>query len=228
MLFTRLCCDEALLDSQLGAAVVGGGLQDALKQTTFSVGLQDVKAENVPKVEQLITAVLAKAAVEGFDTDAIEAALNTFEFRLREMNTGGFPKGLVFMLSLLPRWIYREDQLCALTIRHNCTIPATHQRATGRNVLNAKFTEPRCSMCRHGFCLHANSCRLTTLTGPRKAVGHLLDHPELDNGKPRRSHLPLHCTPCCTVCNCGTNHINGGVCCTVGLTSLRRQCGCPL
>lgn len=100
---------KALLDSQLGAAVVGGGLQDALKQTTFSVGLQDVKAENVPKVEQLITAVLAKAAVEGFDTDAIEAALNTFEFRLREMNTGGFPKGLVFMLSLLPRWIYRED-----------------------------------------------------------------------------------------------------------------------
>ena len=26
------------------------------------------------------------------------------------MNTGGFPKGLAFMLSMLPRWIYRDDE----------------------------------------------------------------------------------------------------------------------
>jgi hypothetical protein len=26
------------------------------------------------------------------------------------MNTGGFPKGLAFMLSMLPRWIYRDGE----------------------------------------------------------------------------------------------------------------------
>ena len=34
--------------------------------------------------------------------------MNTIEFQLRECNTGGFPKGLSFMLAIMPRWIYSD------------------------------------------------------------------------------------------------------------------------
>ena len=99
-----------MAESGLGAAVVGGGVSDELKQATFSVGLKGVAKEDVPKVEALAIETLAAAAKDGFEADAVEAAVNTLEFQLREMNTGGFPKGLAFMLSMLPRWIYRDDE----------------------------------------------------------------------------------------------------------------------
>ena len=51
-----------------------------------------------------------QVASTGFEGDAIEASLNTLEFSMREMNTGGFPKGLAFMLSLMPRWLYRQEE----------------------------------------------------------------------------------------------------------------------
>merc|ERR1719149_511136 len=101
---------KAMAESGLGAAVVGGGVSDELKQATFSVGLKGGAKEDVPKVEALALETLAAAAKDGFDADAVEAAVNTLEFQLREMNTGGFPKGLAFMLSMLPRWIHRDDE----------------------------------------------------------------------------------------------------------------------
>merc|ERR1711871_334412 len=40
---------------------------------------------------------------------AIDAAINTLEFRLREFNTGGFPKGLDLMLGMMSNWIYDKN-----------------------------------------------------------------------------------------------------------------------
>jgi Zn-dependent M16 (insulinase) family peptidase len=41
---------KALNDSGLGAALVGGGMDDELKQPIFSVGLKGVEAANTEKV----------------------------------------------------------------------------------------------------------------------------------------------------------------------------------
>jgi len=106
---------KPMIESGLGAAIMGGGLSDELKQATFSIGLKGVKPEDVPKVEELATTTLAQAAADGFEADAIEASLNTIEFSLREFNTGGFPKGLSLMLGIMPRWLYgRGDPTDAL------------------------------------------------------------------------------------------------------------------
>lgn len=64
--------------------MTGGGLSDELLQSTFSVGLKGVKEEDVGKVEELVLATMTKLAEVGFEQDAIQAALNTMEFRLRE------------------------------------------------------------------------------------------------------------------------------------------------
>ena len=40
---------------------------------------------------------------------SIEAALNTLEFQLRELNSGGIPRGLALMLSINPGWLYHDQ-----------------------------------------------------------------------------------------------------------------------
>jgi len=105
---------KALTDSQLGNEVIGGGLSDELSQATFSAGLKGVKPEDVPKVEALIEAALDKFALKGPDASAVEAAINSIEFSLREFNTGSFPRGLSFMLGAMSQWIYDRDPLSGL------------------------------------------------------------------------------------------------------------------
>lgn len=97
---------KILTESQLGESVTGGGLSDELLQSTFGVGLKGVKPADVEKVEVLVRKTLATLATTGFEDDAIKAALNTLEFRLREFNTGGFPRGLALMLGMMSNWIY--------------------------------------------------------------------------------------------------------------------------
>lgn len=97
---------KTLIESQLGESVTGGGLSDELLQATFSVGLKGVKAENTQKVEDLVLSSLKKIAETGFEQTAIDASLNTLEFRLREFNTGSFPRGLSVMLGMMSQWIY--------------------------------------------------------------------------------------------------------------------------
>lgn len=100
---------KALNDSRLGEAVIGGGMDDELRQPVFSVGLKGVDPANLAKVEELVLAKLAELAESGFSDSATEAALNTIEFSLRENNTGSFPRGLSLMLRSVGAWIYDED-----------------------------------------------------------------------------------------------------------------------
>ena len=61
------------------------------------------------QVEELIMSKLEAIAAEGFTDTAIEAAINTIEFSLRENNTGSFPRGLSLMLRAMSSWIYDKD-----------------------------------------------------------------------------------------------------------------------
>lgn len=105
---------KTLVDSGLGEDVIGGGFSSQMRQGTFSVGLKGVKAENVEAVERLILGTLAKLADEGFEPDAVEAAVNTIEFSLRENNTGSFPRGLSLAFGAFFNWLRDLDPLLPL------------------------------------------------------------------------------------------------------------------
>ena len=92
-----------LLESRLGDEIVGGGLDTDLFQITFSIGLKGVSEDDIQEVEELIMSTLKKLAEDGFDSDAIEASMNTVEFSLREKNSGSFPLGLALMLASIVR-----------------------------------------------------------------------------------------------------------------------------
>lgn len=100
---------KALNDSGLGESIIGGGIEDELRQPVFSLGLKGVKEEDAGKVEALIMETLERLEKEGFTQSAVEAAVNTIEFSLRENNTGRFPRGLSLMLRSMSAWIYDRD-----------------------------------------------------------------------------------------------------------------------
>jgi presequence protease len=105
---------KALIDSGLGEDLTGGGLEPALRQMHFSTGLKGIAPGSAQKVEDLIMDTLRSLAEQGFDPDTVAASLNTVEFRLRENNTGSFPRGLGLMLRALSTWLYGGDPLSPL------------------------------------------------------------------------------------------------------------------
>jgi len=102
---------KALIDSGLGEDLTGGGLETELRQMCFSTGLKGIKPGDAQKVEDLILQTLGTLSRSGIDPHTVEAALNTIEFRLRENNTGSFPRGLSLMLRSLTTWLYGGDPL---------------------------------------------------------------------------------------------------------------------
>ena len=105
---------KALIDSGLGEDIAGVGLEDELRQMFFSVGLKGTNVEKADIVEKLILDTLTGLARDGIDPQTIEAAINTIEFRLRENNTGSYPRGLILMLRSLTTWLYDSDPVALL------------------------------------------------------------------------------------------------------------------
>src|SRR3984957_14685401 len=105
---------KALIDSGLGEGLTGAGLEESLRQPMFTVGLKGIDAADADKIEQLIDDTLGKLARDGIDPATVAAAINTIEFRLRENNTGHWPRGLVFMFRTLRAWMRARDPVLPL------------------------------------------------------------------------------------------------------------------
>jgi Zn-dependent M16 (insulinase) family peptidase len=102
---------KALLDSGLGEDLAGIGMETEMRQIIFSAGLKGTRAASAKKIETVILDTLEGLARDGIDSDMIAASLNTVEFRLRENNTGSFPRGLSLMLRSLTTWLHDDDPL---------------------------------------------------------------------------------------------------------------------
>ncbi len=105
---------KVLMDSGLGEDISGCGLESDLRQAYFSMGLRSIDAKNASEVERLMMETLADLAENGVPAPAVEAALNSLEFMLRENNTGSFPRGLAAMFRSLSDWLYDGDAFAPL------------------------------------------------------------------------------------------------------------------
>ncbi|MEJ2758104.1 MAG: insulinase family protein [Anaerolineales bacterium] len=134
---------KALIDSGYGEDVVGGGVGPYLRQMTFSTGLKGVKPEDTAKVEGLIEETLEDLAENGIDPEMIAASMNTVEFRLRENNTGAFPRGLLLMLRAMTTWLYDGDPFAPLAYEEplDTIKQAIAERAYFEGLLKKYFLE---------------------------------------------------------------------------------------
>ncbi len=119
---------KALIDSGIGEDIAGIGLENQLRQFYFSTGLKGIDAAHAPRVAEVITTTLEELATNGIDEKTVEAALNTVEFRLRENNTGNYPRGLSLMVRSLAVWLYEGDPIAA--IRFEASMKEIREKAS--------------------------------------------------------------------------------------------------
>ena len=160
---------KALIESGLGEDLVGG-MDTELNQGFFSTGLKGVEPGKETAVERLVIETLEKLAAEGVEAAAVEAALNTAEFRLRENNTGSYPRGLVLMLRVLPHWLYRGDPIDALGFEK--VLAKLRTRLSGDSGYISK-------LLRQHFL--DNTHRVTVVLKPDAQMGHRLEDEERDH-----------------------------------------------
>ena len=99
---------KALIDSGLGKDV-DAGLEDDLRQPTFTITMTGSEIDCVEKFYSLLTSELQKLVDNGIDKTLLQASINLIEFKLREADFGLAPKGLIYGLRLLKTWLYGGD-----------------------------------------------------------------------------------------------------------------------
>lgn len=126
---------KALIESGLGEDLAGAGLESELRQMFFSIGLKGIDTDNADRIRDLIINTLKGLYQKGIDPETINAALNTIEFRLRENNTGMYPRGLSLMLRAMTSWLHNEDPIAMISFEG--TLNAVKSKVAG----NKRFFE---------------------------------------------------------------------------------------
>ncbi len=121
---------KALMDSELGSEVIGGGFDDHRLETVFAVGLKGTEAEHEAKILDLIFNTLQDLVEGGIDENLVTSAVNTIDFKLREANFGGFAKGIVYNIQALGSWLYGKDPF--MHLRYDRVMKKIKERAKDR------------------------------------------------------------------------------------------------
>ncbi len=99
----------ALLDAGIGKDVYGS-YDSGIRQPVFFVTAKNANREDAGRFRETVCSTLEKLCRDGLNRKALEAAVNTMEFRYREADYGGYPKGLIYSLDVFDSWLYRDDQ----------------------------------------------------------------------------------------------------------------------
>lgn len=100
---------KALVDAGISNDVFSS-YDDGILQPVYSVVAKGCKVEDKDRFVRIIEETISDIIQKGFEKKVLEAALNHFEFKLKEANYGRFPKGLMYGLSAFNSWLYDEKE----------------------------------------------------------------------------------------------------------------------
>lgn len=104
---------KALLEAKIGKDIFGSS-DTAIKQPCLSIIAKGANPEQKDEFLKVIMKELNRLVNEGIDKKEIEAAINLFEFKLREADYGRYPKGLMYCIIAMSSWLYDEDPMMLL------------------------------------------------------------------------------------------------------------------
>lgn len=105
---------KALLEPGLGSSFSpSSGYEGHSRSTTFTVGLQGVKDQDVEKIKAIIEETFDRIIKEGFPTERVESVLHNIELNLKHQ-TSSF--GLSLAMNLTPLWNLDGDPIDGLLI----------------------------------------------------------------------------------------------------------------
>ncbi|MCR5742455.1 MAG: insulinase family protein [Lachnospiraceae bacterium] len=99
---------EALIKAGIGSDIYGG-YGDSLRQPLFNITAREANASDLEKFEKIIMDTLKNLADNGINKSSLLAGLNSAEFRAKEADFGGYPKGLIYGLDTLSTWLYDDN-----------------------------------------------------------------------------------------------------------------------
>ena len=100
---------KALVDAGIGKDVMGS-YDNGIYQPVFSIVAKNANLEQKEAFISVIENTLSDLVKNGMDQKAIEAGINYHEFRYREADFGGFPKGLMYGLQIFDSWLYDDEK----------------------------------------------------------------------------------------------------------------------
>ena len=98
---------QALLDAGIGKDVDGSYIDGTL-QPVFDITAKNADETDADRFLEVIEEALRKQADEGIDRKALASGINYFEFRFREADYAGFPKGLFYGIDAFSSWLYDD------------------------------------------------------------------------------------------------------------------------
>lgn len=100
---------KALVDAGIGKDITGC-YDNGIYQPFFSVEAKNANADQKEAFVSVIETTLKNIVENGMDKKALEAGINYYEFRFREADFGGYPKGLMYGIQLFDSWLYDEEK----------------------------------------------------------------------------------------------------------------------
>lgn len=100
---------KVLLDAGIGKDITGS-YDSSTYQPIFSIVAKNANADQKEAFVQTIEDTLRGIVENGIDKKSLEAGINYHEFRYREADFGGYPKGLIYGLSMMDSWLYDENE----------------------------------------------------------------------------------------------------------------------
>lgn len=108
--YILLTANNALLKNKLINSgivkVVTGRFEGGIKQPYLNITIKNTDEENKASIINKIDEILTDISKNGIPEDFITGAVNRKEFELREANFGGYPKGLIYGITVLESMLY--------------------------------------------------------------------------------------------------------------------------
>lgn len=100
---------KALVDAGISNDVFSS-YDDGIKQPVYSIVAKGCREEDKERFVEVIEETLSSLIAGGMEKKVLEAALNHFEFKLKEANYGRYPKGLMYGLQAFNSWLYDANE----------------------------------------------------------------------------------------------------------------------
>ena len=132
---------KIISDLNLGTDIVTH-FQHSLQQWVMALGVTGIVSEDdVQVADDKIRKELLSIASDGFDQDAVQAALHKMEFKFREQSAGDMPRGAQYFSEILGHWNYDRDPLLPLHTSKEFTALKDEIKENGHGFLLELITQ---------------------------------------------------------------------------------------
>ena len=111
-------------ESPLKKAILSSGLcedasffpYDGIMQSSLLFEIKNYKIEDEPRLVKIYLDTVKSLVSEGIDKRALTASLSSIEFKAREQDSGGYPQGIAYAISVMSTWLYGGDPAMGLKL----------------------------------------------------------------------------------------------------------------